>query len=140
LASPLIFIHSFAFEEGRLDDLRKHLPEFLAVIEANEPRLLAIHAYVNDEGTELTFVQVHADADSLEHHQRVVHQHAGRQFAQLVDATTKLQIYGTPSDVILKRARQHATSGVAVTVNAEHLGGFARLADVPISRLETPTR
>jgi hypothetical protein len=131
MGGPFIFINSFAIKDGRLDDLKEFLGEFFRVIETNEPRLLAINAYANEQGTEVTFIQVHPDAASLEHHQRVVHQHAGRTLAQFIDATTSFQIYGTPSDVVLTRARQHAASGVPVTVKPHYLGGFTRLPRSP---------
>ena len=63
MSEPFIFINSFEIKEGKL------LGEFLTVVESNEPRLLALNAYVNEDGTEVTFVQVHPDAASLEHHQ-----------------------------------------------------------------------
>jgi hypothetical protein len=62
MAAPFIFINSFAIKEGKLGDFRQFLQEFLKIIEANEPRLLALNAYVNEDGTEVTFVQVHPDA------------------------------------------------------------------------------
>jgi hypothetical protein len=35
------------------------------VVEANEPRLIALNSYVNEDGTEATIVQVHPDPDSM---------------------------------------------------------------------------
>jgi hypothetical protein len=134
MAGPFIFINSFAIKEGKLEELRQFLGEFFRLIEANEPRLLAINAYVNEDGTEVSFVQVHPDAASLEHHQRVTHEHTQRS-RQVLGATTSIGLYGKPSDLVLKRTRQHAASGVAVAVNPEHLGGFTRISERP----EEPT-
>jgi hypothetical protein len=127
MAAPFIFINTYAIKEGKLEDFRQFLQELFKVLEANEPRLLAINAYVNEDDTEAAIVQVHPDAASITHYWQVVHQHTGRAFGQFVDATTSFQVYGTPSDVILKRARQNAESGVAVSVKPKHLGGFTRL-------------
>lgn len=126
MADAFIFINSFALREGKLEDLRRFLGEFFAAVEASEPRLLAIHAYLNEDASEVTFVQVHPDAASLEHHQRVVHEHTQRS-RQFLGATTGIQVYGTPSELVLKRRGQHAASGISVSVNPEHLGGFSRL-------------
>jgi hypothetical protein len=71
MSEAFIFINSFEMKESKLEDLRQFLGEFLTVVESIEPRLLALNAYVNEDGTEVTFVQVHPDAASLEHHQRV---------------------------------------------------------------------
>jgi len=61
--------------------------------QVNEPRVLVINAYVNEEGTEAPIVQIHSDATTLEHY-RVIHEHNRRAFGQFIDATTGLQIYG----------------------------------------------
>jgi len=127
MSEPLIFINSFAIKEGKLEDLRQFLSEFFTVVEADEPRPLGINAYVNEDGTEVTFVQIHPDAASLEHHQQVAHEHTQRS-QQFLGATTSIQVYGKLSDLVLKRTRQHAASGIAVSVKPEHLGGFTRLA------------
>ena len=37
-----------------------------------EPRVIAFNIYVNDEGTEVTGVQVHPDAASMEFHMQVL--------------------------------------------------------------------
>ncbi len=127
MTAPFIVINTYAIKEGKLEDYRQFLRELFSALEANEPRVLAINAYLNEDGTEATMVQVHPDATSLEHY-RVIHEHNRRAFGQFIDATTSLQIYGAPSDAILKRASQHAASGVPVSVKAEHLGGFTRMA------------
>lgn len=130
MAGPFIFINSFAIKEGKLEDFRTFLREFFKVVEANEPRLLAINAYVNEDGTEATFVQVYQDAASLEHHQQMAHAHTQRS-RQFLGPTTSIQAYGQPSDLVLKRTRQHAVSGVPVSVKPEHLGGFTRVPEPP---------
>jgi hypothetical protein len=127
MTAPFIVINTYAIKEGKLEGFRQFLQELFKVLEANEPRLLAVNAYVNEEGTEAAIVQVHPDAASIKQYWQVVHQHTGRALRQFIDATTTFQVYGTPSDVILKRARQNAESGVAVSVKPEHLGGFTRL-------------
>ena len=45
------------------------------VVEANEPRISAFNAYANDDGTEVSVVQVHPDAESMMAHMQVVRQH-----------------------------------------------------------------
>jgi hypothetical protein len=44
MAAPFILINTFALKEGKLEDFRQSLQEFFKVIEANEPRLLALNA------------------------------------------------------------------------------------------------
>lgn len=127
MAAPFIVIRTFTIKGGKLEDFRQFLQKFFKIIEANEPRLLALNAYVNEDGTEATLVHVYPDAASMELHEKVAHEHTERAPREFLDATTSIQVYGKPSDVVLEKARQHAESGVPVSVKPEHLGGFIRL-------------
>lgn len=129
--APLIVINTYPIKEGKLEDFRQFLRELLTVLEANEPRLLAVNAYADEDGTEATIVQVHQDAASVQRYWQLLHQHTERALGQLVDATTSFQVYGTPTDPMLRRARQHAESGGAVAVKPQHLDGFTRLRATP---------
>jgi hypothetical protein len=95
-------------------------------IEANEPRPLAFNEYANAEGTEVAVVQVHPDAESFEFHMGVVRERASRAYSETLDATTGIQVFGTPNDTILEMLRQSAGSGVQYSVKPHHLGGFTR--------------
>jgi hypothetical protein len=95
-------------------------------IEANEPRLIAFNEYVNDEGTEVAVVQVHPDAESFEFHMGVVGDRASRAYAETLDATTGIQVFGAPTAGILEMLGRQAGGGVQYTVRPHHLGGFTR--------------
>ena len=56
-----------------------------------------------------------------------VREQAQRAYAETLDATTSIQVYGTPSDTVLEMLRQQAGSGVSLSVRRYHLGGFTRL-------------
>jgi hypothetical protein len=128
VAAPVIFISTYAIRAGTLDGLRQFLQELFGVLEQNEPRALAINAYVNGEGTEVAIVQVHPDGASIKEYWRTVHQHTGRELAQFLDAPTSTEVYGDASALVLARTRHSVESGVAVKVKPEHIGGFTRLA------------
>jgi hypothetical protein len=127
MSGPFIFIATNRLKEGKLEDERKRVPELSDFIKANEPRLVAFNEYVNDEGTEVGVVQVHPDAESMAFHMQVIRERAAAAYAEIVDATTSIQVYGTPSDAIVEMLRQSAGSGVRLTVKPHHLGGFTRL-------------
>ena len=127
MTAPFIFIGTYPIKEGKAEDFKQYLGEFFALIEANEPRLLAFNAYINTDGTEATFVQVHPDAASMEFHMQVAREHIGRAYGEFLEGTTSLQVYGQPSDVVLEMTRQFAGSAVPLSVKAHHLGGFTRL-------------
>jgi hypothetical protein len=126
MPSPFIFIATNRLKPGQLDRERKRVPGLVEFIEANEPRLIAFNEYVNDAGDEVTVVQVHPDAASMEAHMEIVRERAMQAYAETLDATVRIQVFGRPTDAILDALRQQAGSGVEISVNGEHLGGFTR--------------
>ena len=102
-------------------------PGLVDFIEAGEPRLLAFNEYINAERTEVTVVQVHPDAASMEFHMGVVRERAANAYAETLDSTTQIQVFGTPSDAVVETLRVQAGAGVPLSVHAEHLGGFTRI-------------
>ncbi|MCA1704878.1 MAG: hypothetical protein LC808_17075 [Actinobacteria bacterium] len=128
MAAPFIVIRTFTIKEGKLEGFKQFLRELFKFIETSEPRLLAINAYVNEDGTEATFVLVHPDAASMELHEKVAHEHTERARREFLDAATSVQVYGKPSDVVLEKTKQLARTGVPLSVKLEHLGGFTRLS------------
>ena len=129
--SPFIFIATNRLKPDRLDAERDRVPRLVAFVEANEPRLIAFNEYVNKAGDEVTVVQVHPDAESMEAHMQIVRDRAQEAYAQTLDATVRIQVFGEPTQAILDTLRQQAGSGVEISVNGEHLGGFTRSAAQP---------
>lgn len=126
MSEPFIFIGTHTLREGKLQDFKQQWLELLEMVEAKEPRLIAFHAYVNEDGTELTGVQVHPDADSMLFHMQVVRDHISEAHQSVVEKTERIDIYGNPSDAVLEMIRQLAGSEVPLNVKAHHLGGFTR--------------
>jgi hypothetical protein len=128
MPSPFIFIATNRLRTGKLARERERVPGLVEFIEANEPRLIAFNEYVNDAGDEVSVVQVHPDAASMEAHMQIVGERAQAAYADTLDATVRIQVFGQPTEAILETLRQQAGSGVEITINGEHLGGFTRSA------------
>jgi hypothetical protein len=128
VSSPFIFIATNRLKPGQLDRERDRVPGLVEFIETNEPRLIAFNEYVNETGDEVTVVQIHPDAASMESHMEIVRERASAAYAETLDATVRVQVFGEPTDAILELLRQQAGAGVEISVNAEHLGGFTRSA------------
>ena len=64
----------------------------------------------------------------MEAHKEIVRERALEAYAETLEATVRVQVFGRPTDAILEMLRQQAGSGVEVRVNGEHLGGFTRSA------------
>ena len=126
MSGPFIFIATNRLKPGKLGDERVRVPGLVELVEANEPRLLAFNEYVDEEGTEVAVVQVHPDADSMAFHMEVVAERAAAAYAETVEATTGIEVFGAPSDAVLEMLRRQAGAGVPLRVKPLHLGGFVR--------------
>jgi hypothetical protein len=125
MSGPFIFIATNRLRPGKLEDERARVPGLVEFIEANEPRLIAFNEYASEDGTEVAVVQVHPDADSMTSHMELVAERAARAYAETVEATTSIQVFG-PSDGVVEMLRRQAGAGVPLSVKPHHLGGFVR--------------
>ena len=100
MSGPFIFIATNRLKPGMLLEERKRVPGLVDFVEANEPRLIAFNEYINQEGTEVAVVQVHPDADSMAFHIEVIAERAAAAYAETVDATTSIQVFGMPSSAV----------------------------------------
>jgi hypothetical protein len=64
----------------------------------------------------------------MEHHARLVAERAAQAYDETLEATTRIQLYGSPTAEMIETFRGQAGSGVDMTINREHLGGFTRSA------------
>jgi hypothetical protein len=127
MAGPFIFIASNRLKPGKLGAERLRVPGLVEFIEANEPRVIAFNEYANEDATDVSVVQIHPDTDSFEFHMQVVRERAARAYEETLDATTGIQVFGTPTVAIMEMLRSAAGTGVQYTVNPLHLGGFTRV-------------
>jgi biotin carboxylase len=126
VAGPFIFIATNRLKPGKLADEKRRVPGLVDFIEANEPQLIAFNEYANEDGTEVAVVQVHPDADSMAFHMEVVAERAAAAYAETVEATTSIQVFGMPSNAVLELLERQAGAGVPLHVKRFHLGGFTR--------------
>jgi hypothetical protein len=57
----------------------------------------------------------------------VVAERAAAAYAETLDATTGIQVFGTPSNAVVEMLRRQAGAGVPLSIKPLHLGGFMRL-------------
>ena len=126
MPGPFIFIATNRLRPGALEAERRRAAQLSDFIEANEPRLIAFNEYASDDGSEVAVVQVHPDAESMEFHMGVVREQAERAYAETLEATTSIQVFGMPSDGVLEMLGRQAGTGPSLSVRRHHLGGFTR--------------
>jgi len=127
MSGPFIFIATNRLKPGKLDEEKARVPGLVEFVEAKEPRLLAFNEYANEEGTEVAVVQVHPDAESMAFHMDVVAERAATAYAETVDATTGIQVFGAPGKAVVEMLRHQAGAGVPLSTKPYNLGGFTRL-------------
>jgi hypothetical protein len=121
----LIFITRHAVKPGRHAHLERLTADFLEFVEANEPRMLALDAYLDDAGDMLTLVQVHPDAESMEFHLQVAGDRIHRAFD--VVGNDGVEVYGRPGETTRGLLEQIGQAGIPVDVHARRIGGFGRV-------------
>jgi hypothetical protein len=126
MTGPFIFIATNRLKQGKLDSEKKRLPDLIDFMQANEPRLIAFNEYANEEGTEVAVVQVHPDAGSMVFHMELIAERAASAYADTIDATTNIQVFGTPGGTVTDMLRRQAGAGVPLRIKPHHLGGFTR--------------
>lgn len=128
MAEPLIYIGTYKLKDGKLPGYKEAGPEWFEWNQANHPRLLHHEVYISDDGTEVTNVQVHPDAESMEFQMELI---AGKhsQWQEYIDwSTMTIQVCGRLSESLRDGLQQLAGSGVPVDIKTPlDIGGFTRL-------------
>lgn len=126
MAEPLIFVFTYAIKDGHLEDYEKHLPELFELVEANEPRLIAMHTYIDDEVGEATTILIQPDADAQTHHMKVAVDKLNEGYQFLDFTTLRIEVCGAPGETALASLRGLEEQGVSVSIKSRHGGGVDR--------------
>lgn len=123
MSGPLIMISRSTIKPGQRKTYQAHLKEATEMVESEEPRMIAFNSWVSEDGTEVSTVQVHPDADSLDTHLKLYGERLAERVARAVDSY-EISIWGTPSESAL--AFLAAMPGLKVRMLPVHEGGFLR--------------
>jgi hypothetical protein len=131
MSEPLIYISTWKIKEGKLEELKEFAREFVGHIEGREPQLIAMNTYINDEGTEMTTIQVHPDSASMDSHLGVVDQILGEDMNEWLERgeliePIRAEIFGTPGLALLESDRPRIAAGVPYFVKSTNIAGFTR--------------
>jgi quinol monooxygenase YgiN len=129
VSQPFIFISTFRLEQGKLDAFKEMCKGLAEMVASNEPRLIAFNLYASEDGTEVSNVQVHPDADSMATHLQLLREHISGAVGEEgpIDLTVSNQIFGTPNDAVLQMFGEF-DPGVPMTVKPLPVAGFTRSA------------
>ena len=131
LSEPLIYISTWRIKEGRLEDYKQFARELMEIVKAKEPQLIAFHVFLSEDGTEMSSVQVHPDAASMDFHMQVVTQALQEEMREWVERADFLEpkhieIYGAPSTDLLEADRWLVESGISRLIKPLRIAGFTR--------------
>ena len=124
MSAPFIVRSVSRIHPGKADAYRAVAAEFCGLVEEREPRLLGFHIYVSEDRTSEVVVQIHPDADSMQHHLEVMGDKVRDTFA-FTDFES-LEIYGEPNEALTAWIAR-VSQGVQFTLHPVHWGGFTRL-------------
>jgi quinol monooxygenase YgiN len=99
MSGPVINVFTYTIKPGKQEEARKRIAELVDFVETNEPRMIAFHAYLDQDGKSLSIVQVHPDSASMEFHMQVNAKHFATAFDWL-DTSIGGQLFGPISDAL----------------------------------------
>jgi len=131
MIKPLIFVSTWKIREGRLEDYKQFAKELMEHFKAKEPQLIAFNMYFNEDETEMTSIQVHSDAASMDFHMQVLAKVIGEDMIEWIDRADFLEpkhieIYGTPSAKLLEADQPLVDAGIPRRIKPLHFTGFTR--------------
>jgi hypothetical protein len=123
VSGPFIVRSVSRIHPGKADAHQPVAADFCRLAEEKEPRLLGFHIYVSEDRSSEVVIQIHPDAESMQHHLEVMGDKVRETFA--CTDFESLEIYGEPNDA-LKEWIPRVSEGIAFTLHPVHWGGFTR--------------
>jgi hypothetical protein len=124
MSTPFVLVTTHRIKPDRLEQFRALHEDYIGFVEEHEPQTLGHFSYVNEDGTEVSLVQIHPNAGSADHHLQVVAPRLAA-VAEVVE-NTAIEVYGEPGPTVRAALDRNRESGVAVRVTNRVLGGFGR--------------
>ncbi|WP_448004778.1 hypothetical protein [Agromyces bauzanensis] len=123
MTQPFIFVASYPVKPNMLEKIQDRCRSVAALVQSNEPQLLAFHFYLDEARGRLGVIQVHPDAASVERHLTVIAEHLAAASDWFDLEGGEEHWFGTPPDDLTRYAVEH---GETVDAFAVHVAGFTR--------------
>ncbi|HSJ61190.1 MAG TPA: hypothetical protein VK895_08160 [Jiangellaceae bacterium] len=126
MSGPLIFISHSKVKPGKLAEYQAHVAEAIDLVESDEPRMIAFNCYGSSDGADVSTVQIHPDAESLNTHLKLFAERLQARAFEALDSS-EVNVYGEPSESARQQLEQMAAmTGIRVRILPVHQGGFLR--------------
>jgi hypothetical protein len=127
MPGPIVFISHHRLKPGKFEEMKPLMGEMWATMEVEKPRTLMNLAYLNEEGTEVTFMHAFADVEGMQLHWQGVDERVAQAYEYV--EPIGFEIYGDAGDQIIEGMRAEAAGGGAtLDLWPEFVTGFLRLA------------
>lgn len=131
MSELLIYVSTWKIKEGRLEDFKQFSRQIVEYYRQNEPQLIAFNIFLNEDETEMTSIQIHPNANSMDFHMRKVEQALEEEMNEWVERVDfiepkHVEIYGTPSDALLMADQPFVDAGFPRSIKPFLLTGFVR--------------
>ena len=127
MADPIVFISRHRIKPGKAEPMKALLAEIWSAMETEKPQTLMNLAYIDDEGTEITFMHAFADIDGMQLHWEGADARTSQAYEFI--EPIGFEIYGSAGAQIVKGMRAEAAgAGATLTLWPHFVTGFQRLA------------
>jgi len=126
MATPFMLVSNFKVKDGSVENLRDYARSVTELMQAKEPRIIAFHSFLSEDGTELSTIHLHPDVASMEFHMQVQRNNWEETFSEVVTMLEGIRVdfYGaTPPESALETFRR---AGSEISIKPTHLAGFTR--------------
>jgi hypothetical protein len=127
MSGPVIWVSHSTVKPGKLDHYRRHLQAATELVESEEPRMIALHSYASETGSDISTIQIHPDAESLDTHLKLFTEKLQELAFESLD-TQEISVYGEPGEGAraLLAEMPKFMPGIRIRVLPVHDAGFLR--------------
>ena len=121
---PIVFVSRLKIKDSKLEAFKQASREIFEMMEASKPGTLVHLGFVNEDGTNISFIHVYPIAEAMDDHMGGVEDRATKAL-EFLD-TVGYEIYGKPSGQVMQMMEQFAGSGITLS----KVTGFAVLNQI----------
>ncbi|MCH8095251.1 MAG: hypothetical protein IIA51_08550 [Chloroflexi bacterium] len=124
MSEPIVFVSRLKIKDSKLEAFKQASREIFEMMEASKPGTLVHLGFVNEDGTNISFIHVYPIAEAMDDHIGGVEDRATKAL-EFLD-TIGYEIYGAPSGQVMQMMEQFAGSGITLS----KVTGFAVLNQI----------
>ena len=126
MAGPILFISTSKIKDGVLEIFKEAVRNTMDFLDGNGPQLMG-EVCIDEDKMVAHTIQLHRDSESILAHWKLSDPHR-RDVMQHI-TTTRIDIYGEPSEAVMEGMRQLSAQGSVLSVTPR-FAGFIRLPGI----------